>query len=373
MTSEPNHEFLVCPETKRSLSLCSVEEAERRMGASLVARRPSLNAKGQVARIWGRTSSVLLRDDQQCAYPVVDGIPVLLVPERLTGPERQQDFNLLDAKYAEAYEEMEFYDRVATEEASHIADSDLYRAAARIAELPEAERRRFPHPREVWLDAVYDCAAQWDAYLEIAPIEGKRVAQLGGRGLHAVKFLLAGAAEAWVVSPMVGEMRYAMALASAFGVEARLRCVVAVAEELPFATDSLDALYAGGCLHHMSEGLALPEAGRALGPDGVFAAVEPWRAPLYGIGTKLLGKRELGVYCRPLTPTRMQPLSTAFRSSRVVHHGALTRYLLLALSKFGLNSRLSVVWNLNVADDAICSVFPGLRGTGSSVAVLGRK
>src|SRR5262245_17792106 len=364
---------LVCPETKQLLVLCSADEAEARTGRPRLARTPSTNTRGEIAKPYGRTESVLLRADLQCAYPVLDGIPVLLVPERLTAPDLQQEYDLRDARYAEAYEEMEFYNRVATEEAVHIADSTMYQSVARVARLSETERSRFPYPRQLWLDAVYDCAAQWDAYRAMSPLGGKRVTQLGGKGLHAVKFLLAGAAEAWVLSPMIGEIRCAIVLARAFGVEDRLRCVVAIAEELPFSSDSMDAVYAGGCLHHMSEALALPEVARVLKQGGTFGATEPWRAPLYGIGTRLLGKREVGVYCRPLTSKRVEPLRTAFRESRVVHHGALTRYPLLALSKFGLNSRLSVVWGFNVADDAVCSIVPGLRGLGSSVAVLGTK
>ncbi len=42
---------------------------------------------------------------------------------------------------------------------------------------------------------------------------GARVLQVGGSGLHAVKFLLAGAAETWLVSPVHGELIFGRALA----------------------------------------------------------------------------------------------------------------------------------------------------------------
>src|SRR5690606_33674889 len=118
---------------------------------------------------------------------------------------------------------------------------------------------------------------------------------------------LGGAAEAWVVTPMLGEIRCAMALAEAAGVSDRLRSAVAVGEELPFAAESFDGIYCGGCLHHMQTEIALPEISRVLAPGGAFAAVEPWRAPLYAIGTRIFGKRERGAFCRPLTRERVAP------------------------------------------------------------------
>ena len=51
----------------------------------------------------------------------------------------------------------------------------------------------------------------------------------------------------------------------------------------------------------MTTELAMPEIARVLKPGGRFSAMDPWRAPLYAIGTKILGKREVNVYCRPLT------------------------------------------------------------------------
>ena len=38
----------------------------------------------------------------------------------------------------------------------------------------------------------------------------KRVLQVGGSGSHAVKFLVAGAAEAWLITPMHGETSVAL-------------------------------------------------------------------------------------------------------------------------------------------------------------------
>jgi uncharacterized protein YbaR (Trm112 family)/SAM-dependent methyltransferase len=364
---------LVCPETKVALELCRIEEAEERARTPLVARADALNTKGKLRKPVGRTPWVLIREDRASAYPVVDGIPILLVPEALKAADRQRAADLTQARYAEAYEEMDFYNAVADEEARRIAGSESDAVIAPAIGISQAEKDAFPHPRGRWIDAVYDCAAEWDAYQHLSPIRSKRVVQLGGKGGHAAKFLLAGASEGWTVTPMLGEALCARALADRAGIGDRLRCVVAIAEELPFRSETVDAIYSGGCLHHMQTAMALPEAARVLREGGKFAAVDPWRAPLYALGTKVLGKREPGVYCRPLTKARVEPLWGAFGKARVVQHGTLTRYPLLALSKFGVSCSLSVAWYCMQADDAVCSLLPGLRRMGSSVAVLGSK
>lgn len=363
--------LLVCPETKQGLRACSLDEAEARVEYRLGPLRRS--RAGDPSPPFGRTGDVLLREDLRCAYPVVDGVPILLAPEMLGAEDNARSFDLKDPRYAEAYEEMAFYNEVASKEAEDITSSESYSIIKPVVEATGAVADSFPRPREVWIDAVYDCAAQWDAYAHIAPIKNKRVLQLGGKGAHAVKFLLGGAAEAWLATPMLGEARCAIALAEAVGVADRLRCVVAIAEELPLATGSFDAIYSGGCMHHMITATAMPEAARILKEGGKFAATDPWRAPLYAIGTKVLGKREPSVYCRPLTKERVEPVGRAFGSSEVVQHGALTRYPLLALNKFGVSSPLNVAWRLNEMDDSLCSLVPGLRAMGSSVVCLGTK
>ena len=365
--------FLVCPATKLPLQLVSLAEAERQTAGTLVSRAETLDARGRPSRPAGCTPWVLLREDLSCAYPVIDGIPILLGPEALTPADRRPAIDLTEARYAEAYEEMGFYNEVAGQEARDLTRSESYKIIAPALDASPHERESFPDPKQRWLDAVYDCSAQWDAYRHLTPIQGRRVLQLGGKGAHAVKFLLAGASEAWSVTPMLGEARFGRALAEEVGVRDRLWCVVGIAEELPIRSMTMDAVYSGGCLHHMQTEVALPEAARVLRPGGKFAAVDPWRAPLYAIGTKVFGKREAGAYCRPLTKTRIRPARDAFVEADVVQHGTIFRYPLLALSKLGMNSSLSMAWHVGKVDDAISSVVPGLRGWGSSVALLGRK
>ena len=357
--------ILACPETKLKLALHTRSEAEAKMRCKLAALRGTSS--------FGVTPQVLVREDLKAAYPVVDGIPILMIPELLGNKNDQKGINIHDPKYSEAYEEMDYYNQVSIEEAKQIDNSDAYSIVEKISKAKKCDIAAFPEPIEVWIDAIYDCAAQWDAYKHIAPIKGKRMLQVGGKGIHAVKFLIGGAEEAWVITPMLGEAYFSIALAKAFNVADRLYCAVSVAEELPFLSNLFDAAYSGGCLHHLVTEVALPEISRVLIKGGRFSAADPWRTPLYAIGTRLFGKREADVHCRPLTKQRIKPFYRAFEDSQIIQHGALTRYPLLALMKFGLRSSVSLIWQINKIDDAVCSYIPGMRAMGSSVACLGVK
>jgi SAM-dependent methyltransferase len=239
----------------------------------------------------------------------------------------------------------------------------------------QAERDAFPSPKELWLDAAYDAAAPWDAYRYLGALKDRCTLQVGSTGTHAVKFLLAGARESWAVTPMLGEALCTQALAGEAGVAVRLRCVVAVAEELPFRSGFVDGAFSGGCLHHMVIETALQEIARVLRLGGKFAANDPWRAPLYRLGTAIFGRREPGesVVDRPLSRDRVGPAWVAFREARVIQHGTITRYPLLALNQLGVGVSPATAWNLGRVDDALCSMIPGMRGMGSSAAVLGTK
>ncbi|HUP88518.1 MAG TPA: methyltransferase domain-containing protein [Longimicrobiales bacterium] len=317
---------------------------------------------------------LLLRRDLSGAYPVVEGIPILLAPEMIAAKDYSYAVDKAHPKYAEAYAEMQFYEQAARQEFADLHGSESYRAVAPCAATTEAQRAAFPAPISTWLvDAPYDCAAQWDAYSHIAPVQQQRVMQLGGKGVHAVKFLIAGAAEAWNVTPMLSEARFAMRLAAEFGVADRLHCVVGIAEELPFPDDVFNIVFSGGCIHHTITSISMPEINRVLRSGGRFGAVDPWRAPLYAIGTRVFGKREANPFCRPLTAERIAPVFSAFAEARIIQHGALTRYPILALSKLGVHTPLSWVWQINRIDDAISSLAAPLRRAGSSVALLGTK
>ncbi|HWL01463.1 MAG TPA: methyltransferase domain-containing protein [Microbacteriaceae bacterium] len=357
--------ILVCPIDGQRLIEVALSEAERSVGQGgrLVTR---LNDS---ASAFGPTDRVLMRADARWAYPIVDGFPVLLAPERLFADGAALAIDLRDPRYEEAYEEMEFYNRVGREEAATVEHSE-----AAVALKPiDGARMTFPEPLEAWVDSPYEFGAKVDAYRFLAPLEGKVVLQVGGKGLHAVKFLLGGCAEAWLVAPMVGELTFATALAERYGVLDRLHCVTGIGEELPLASDSFDAVYVGGSLHHMQTDVAIAEIARVLRPGGRFAAVEPWKAALHGIGTRIFGKREPEVHCRPLTSDRLASMTTSFARPRIEHHGAISRYPMIAFGKLGIRIKARTAGRIMAADDWLTRRWRALHRQGSVVAVLGEK
>ena len=265
----------VCPRTKQRLRAMSLEGHYWPLATEL---SPRLNTPPLP---FGVTSQMLIRADNLCAYPIVDGIPILLWPEQITSSDRPQRFDLTDRRYAEAYEEMTVYNEVGRTEALAIKKSESYRSTEPVLRLSEKERLTFPDPASAWIDVWPSAISQYEAFRHLLPIRDKRVLQLGGKGIHAVKFLLAGAKEAWLVTPMLGEVLCSISLAREAGVVDRLRCVVGVAEELPLADELFDAVYSGGCVHHMVTQVAFPEILRILKPGGRFSSVDPWRALLW--------------------------------------------------------------------------------------------
>ncbi len=277
-------------------------------------------------------------------------------------------------QYRVTDDEIDHYSSFASKEGAMVAagaDPAFMKNLAPAMAASDEAIRSFPEPWDVWIHATYDGAAQSECYTHIAPIAGKRLLQLGGSGVHAIKAILAGVREAWLVTPVLDEARLALTVARRLGLHHRLTCVVAVGEELPFVRGSFDAIVSGSCLHHMQTERAIPECARILSAHGKFAAWDPWRSPFYGIGTRVFGKREVEVNCRPITAARAQPLEEAFDTATVVHHGALTRYFLIALYKMRIRLSEPTVSSIIRIDDFVSAWLPGLRRTGSSVALLG--
>jgi uncharacterized protein YbaR (Trm112 family) len=364
-------EFLQCPETRQKLDLFSLSEAESKIAGKLLPlRNTTSDTFSNIPVPIGVTQEVLLRKDHLGAYPVIDGIPVLLMPEILgiNGQQRVFDFN--DARYSESYAEMDIYNKVAIRESSNIEKSEAYKIIEPLLTAPQAQLKSFPNPRNIWIDAIYDCGGQWDAYNHIGPVYGQRILQLGGKGIHAIKFLLAGAKEAWVLSPMIGEIICSESLGKISGVSDRLHGVTGIAEEMPFMDGFFDAVYSGGCVHHMVTSLALPEISRVLCEGGKFCSVDPWHTPVYGLGKRIFGQRE-SAHCHPLTKKRIDPLSHVFSDFQVIHHGALLRYPLLVLNKIGFMMSIEASWRINQMDDFLSDLLPGFRNyMGGSVSLL---
>jgi SAM-dependent methyltransferase len=292
----------------------------------------------------------------------VDGVPILLAPEMLVSSEGAELIDTDQDPYREAYEEMDFYNAEAASAHSDIPNSDAYQIVSTVVNAGS-----FSGPE--WLDAKYDIASQADGYQFMSPMKDMTALQLGGSGIHAVKFLLAGAGESWLLTPMLGEAIFARELAVAFGVKDRFRSVVGIAEEIPFRDSGFDRVYSGGCIHHTITERVFPEIRRVLKPGGKFAAIEPWRAPMYRAGIKFFGKQERGVNCRPMELERVLSLFQTFDNATMTHHGTFTRYPLIALGKLGLRLRFHTIDRITQFDDNVASKY-SLRKYGSSVALL---
>ncbi len=316
------------------------------------------------------------QDEAGAYYPVVEEFPILMYPERIVSNDDTETVSLKLPQYEEAYTEMQHYNSIGDQNASddleNISNETITRLMAG-AMNEGSDKTQFPQPSEVWIDALHDSISQYEAYDYLAPMEGVCFLQLGGGGTHAVKALIAGARRAVLLTPMLGEARFAKALARKAGVADRLYCVIAVGEELPFEGGVFDAIYSGGCLHHMRTELAFAEIRRTLMDGGRFACVDPWKTLIHMIGTKVFGKRECGVFCRPIDPERLKPIETTFPSHTVSRHGPFLRYLFLGFEKLGLKLPVSTMMRIARVDDALGSVFGLTRRFGGSIVIVGQK
>jgi SAM-dependent methyltransferase len=298
-------------------------------------------------------------------YPIVRGIPHLFLPDSLQVDPPRDEMTM----YEGALKERAFYDGEADLGLRDLENSLHWRRIRQIVE----DHGGGPYPEfsdPVWLDAVFDCVAQSHCHQFIGSVVGQSAVQVGGYGTYAVKMALAGANEVILVTPMEGEAEYFLGLAELAGVSDRARAVVASAEELPFASDSIDVVLSGGCFHHTVIPVALEEASRVLARGGRFAAWDPWRAPLYRIGTGLVGKRVADVNCRPID---LQRLAGAPGDVDVMLFGPVTRYALLALWKAGVEWKLPTALTIMSGEDRVLKKWPTLRRWGSSVAMtIGR-
>ena len=366
---QPLHRF-ACPRSGKPLT--PVELADETW-------RP-LMAHGRAGMaVFPFSREVLMTDDGSTFYPIVDGIPILLAPE-VSFRDARGNFSPLDPRYAEAYEEMAHYNSVAAKAEGDVRQTHAYRTLSACQGLSREEQALFPFPAERWLEATYDVTAQETVFAHLAPLLDREVLQVGGTGIHALRFLMAGAASAILVTPMISEARFARRLAVALGLGERLRLAVGIFEELPVLPASVDMVFSGGCLHHTLTDLALFEAERVLRSGGKFGCFDPWRAPFYRLGIRVFGKREPGVFCRPLDNERTRYLTKCFADARLKKHGPLTRYLLLALQKSGLDFSEDgtagynhFVHSLMRWDNNFAALFPPLQKLASSVSICARK
>ncbi len=99
------YKYLRCPKTHQEFFLYTLDEAETATGGRLLPLRcvTSSNNSFSVPTPVGTTKEVLLRKDFLLACPIVDGTPILLIPEMLGINCQQNDFNFKSTFYEEAY------------------------------------------------------------------------------------------------------------------------------------------------------------------------------------------------------------------------------------------------------------------------------
>ena len=324
--------LLRCPVSGSELELARLRADERLV---------TVPRQGQHASPVGVTDRLLRLGDGSAAYPVVDGIPVLLGPERLVPADspaaRDPVLDLRDPLYAEAWEERDHYNAV-----SRISLANLTRHGARGAQYMEgvatavdvsAAARSFPEPATIWVHSGYEVQPTLEAYRHLAPVSERTFLQIGGSGMHAVKLLLAGARQGFLVTPMLEEARYALRLAQLFGVRERFAAVLGIGEQIPFRAAVFDLAISMSCFHHMRLEFVADELHRLLKPGGRFSGLDPYHTALHSVGTAVLGKRDPSVHCQPFTEARLAPLRQRFPHMTAGRHAPLLRYLCVGLEK----------------------------------------
>lgn len=296
------------------------------------------------------------------AYPVVEGVPVLLAPERLhLEPGRVAP--IAGTRYAGAYGEQALY--------TSVTDGVLWEPAAEALEriFLDVDPASFPDDIAPWLTLGNTGRPYELSMRHLGPVSGAVVLQVGGIGSHALKLLHAGASTAVVVSPVMAELLAARRLADHLGVADRLVTVAGMAEELPVLDDVIDAAYSGSSLHHTDTALAIPELARVLRPGGRFASVDVWKGTFHSVGTKVFGKRH-GANCRPLDGERVAPVYGAFDSVSVSHHGAVARYPIVLLARVGIELSPSLNLKVTRMEDAL-PLGPLTKSLASLICVRG--
>ena len=142
---------------------------------------------------------------------------------------------------------------------------------------------------------------------------------------------------------------------------------------MPFLNDSFDCIYSGGVIHHTVTEIAFKEINRVLKKGGKFSAVDPFKMPFYDIGTKIFGKREIDVFCRPIDKKRIKQFEKHFKNIIINYYGLFFRYFVIALEKIGISFSNKTVRKIQKFDKIISNLLPFTKNKGSSIVFCGCK
>jgi len=312
----------------------------------------------------GVTEHLAVADDGT-AYPVIEGIPILMQPERLERGTTPSSVDTTVLPYAEAYQEQVVYDQL-TEAKLGGAAMDILREI-----IQHADPSTFPEPLDAWVTGGSSAGAYARAMRHLTPIDDADILQVGGIGSHAIKLLHAGARHAYVVSPVIGELIEGQSIATELGFGDRITFIGGLAEQLPLADASVDRAYSGSSLHHTDTNASMPAIAAALTDHGRFASVDVWRGgKLYDVGVKLFGKCNNNPYCKPMTDQRIAPASTTFDDFQITMHGAVARYPLAVASRLGHTPSPRTAGKMARLEDRLAGLVPPLQRRISSLICL---
>lgn len=355
MPTSPMIDLLRCPVTQQPLHLESGAQGRFFPMATI----------GAAVQLVGPTEQLLVTQDGATAYPVVEGVPILMEPERLSAqPGGSTGLDVSLPPFAEAYAEQALY----TELAVRNVDAQVRRLRATFDRLSPTSFEQHP---EQWHDGASTANAKTLAFRHFGSVDGCVVMQIGGVGLHALTLLHAGAEQAIVISPVLQELVQGARIAAALGLADRVMFVGGIAERLPLADGSVDRIFSGSSMHHTVTGKSFPEAARVLSAGGRFASIDVWRAGrIYDIGIRVFGKRHHNVHCRAFDAVRIEPALHSFTTASVTFHGAIARYALTLGERLGRQPTPARAQRITAWEDRLAGRMPKLASKLSSLVLV---
>jgi SAM-dependent methyltransferase len=228
--------------------------------------------------------------------------------------------------------------------------------------IHENAKRTFPYPTEKW-----GFLPQVGRILEGLDWHEKRVLQLGGSGMNAVKFAIAGSFPVLLIDPSLETLKLALNRVEAYEVESSVCVIQAIAEEMPFPDNFFDIVFAGNVLHHTLLEKSAREIYRVLKPGGTLCFIEPFEGSslfkFFRIILPYPGKeKRTSRYEYPLTWKDLRLLTNTFDGNDYLYFGvfmAITEYLVRLVGK--PRSGYILIKMLQGIDYAIIKRFRFLR------------
>lgn len=160
-----------------------------------------------------------------------------------------------------------------------------------------------------------------------------------------------------------------------FGFEERIHLIQGIAEDIPFANDSFDRIYSGGCLHHTQIEMTGTEVHRVLKENGKASFVDPIMTTTYRIFVRPFYEKGIGrvdeAECTPLDRKKVREFLKKYKAGKLLPYRAFTHFpLIMATRYFNINLSISFIKKIEEIDGALGNIFPWIRNRLSPVASL---